>query len=133
LALIRLVGPETGAAALAEIVSGARGFLYYRTVAGVTGGVAPGLDAIATGVARVRALTHLPIAVGFGIRTPAEAGAVAAYADAVVVGSALVETIADHVAADGRATDALIPAARSFVAELARAAREARHGKAGVA
>jgi tryptophan synthase alpha chain len=93
LALIRLVAPTTDDERLAAAVNNASGFIYLISRLGVTGArkaVPPDLEAH---VARVRALTKLPIAVGFGIGTPAQAAAAARYADGVVVGSALMDAL----------------------------------------
>jgi tryptophan synthase alpha chain len=98
LALIRLATPTTDDARLPTVVRRTSGFVYYVSVAGVTGGKAADADAVAPAVARVRAASGLPVAVGFGIRTPEQAAAVARVADAAVVGTALVDAGADAVA-----------------------------------
>jgi tryptophan synthase alpha chain len=121
--LIRLATPTTDAARLPRVLGGASGFLYYVAVAGVTGANAATPADIAAAVARLKASTDLPIAVGFGVRTPEQAAAIAVHADAVVVGSAIVDTIGD--AAEARAND--IPArVGALVAGLASAVRGAR-------
>lgn len=91
--LIRLIAPTTTGARLAEALAGAEGFLYLVARLGVTGASAALADDLEASVARVRAATSLPIAVGFGISTPAQARTVAGLADGVVVGSALVEIL----------------------------------------
>ena len=97
LALVRLAAPTTDAARLPVVVRRASGFVYYVSVAGVTGVKAAQADTISPAVERIRAAAGgLPVAVGFGIRTPDQAAAVARVADAVVVGSALVDTLAAH-------------------------------------
>jgi tryptophan synthase alpha chain len=93
LALIRLAAPTSDERRMNTILSGAHGFLYYVSVTGVTGVKAVATDAAAQAVARVRGLTDLPVAVGFGVRTPEQAAAMAIGADAVVVGSAIVDAI----------------------------------------
>lgn len=93
LALIRLLAPTTGDARLRAAVRGARGFLYLVARLGVTGTREALAGDLRAYVERVRAATPLPLAVGFGISTPAQAAEVAAYADGVVVGSALVERL----------------------------------------
>jgi tryptophan synthase alpha chain len=98
LALIRLATPTTDGARLPTVVKGTTGFVYYVSVAGVTGGKSADAAAIAPAVQRVRAASGLPVAVGFGIRTPEQAAAVARIADAAVVGSALVDAVADALA-----------------------------------
>jgi tryptophan synthase alpha chain len=125
--LIRLATPTTDAARLPQVLSGASGFLYYVAVAGVTGANAATAADIAAAVQRLKAATALPVAVGFGVRTPDQAAAIAAHADAVVVGSALVDAIG--AAAEARAND--IPAqVGALVAGLAAAVRGARQRKA---
>ncbi len=124
--LIRLATPTTDAARLPQVLDGASGFLYYVAVAGVTGANAATAGDVADAVARLKRSTDLPIAVGFGVRTPAQAAAIAATADAVVVGSAIVDTIG--AAAAERAND--IPArVGTLVAGLAAAVRGARLDK----
>jgi len=91
--LIRLVAPTTTGDRLAEVVRGAEGFLYLVARLGVTGASASLAGGLEDYIARVRAATSLPLAVGFGISTPDQAGAVARLADGVVVGSALVERL----------------------------------------
>jgi tryptophan synthase alpha chain len=130
---IRLVAPTTDAARLDQMMAKARGFVYYVSVAGVTGGASSPRRAIAEGVARIRACTHLPVAVGFGIRTPDQAAEIAAIADAVVVGSAIVETVAGGLDATGRAGPSLVASVHGFVAELARGVRSATGSATGPA
>jgi tryptophan synthase alpha chain len=122
LALVRLATPTTDAARLRVVAQRTRGFVYYVSVAGVTGGKAAEAELVAPAVAEVKTASGLPVAVGFGIRTPEQAAAVARVADAVVVGSALVDAMA---AALERAED---PAAAisETVAALAKAVRAAR-------
>ena len=124
--LVRLATPTTDAARLPRVLEGASGFLYYVAVAGITGAKAADASDIAAAAARLRAATDLPIAVGFGVRTPDQAAAIARHADAVVVGSALVDAIG--AAAQERAND--IPARVSAqVSALATAIRTARNNK----
>ena len=93
---IRLATPTTDVARLPAVLDGAGGFLYYVSVAGITGLQQAAQTSIADAVARLKAATDLPVAVGFGVRTPDQATAIAMVADGVVVGSAIVETIAEH-------------------------------------
>ena len=121
--LIRLATPTTDAERLPKVLDGASGFLYYVAVAGVTGANSATAVDVAAAVARLKVATKLPIAVGFGVRTPEQAAAIAVNADAVVVGSAIVDTIG--AAAADRAND--IPArVGALVAGLAAAVRGAR-------
>ncbi len=93
---IRLATPTTDAARLPAVLDGAQGFLYYVSVAGITGKQQAMQASIEAAVARLKAATSLPVAVGFGVRTPAQAAAIARIADGVVVGSAIVEIVAAH-------------------------------------
>jgi tryptophan synthase alpha chain len=96
--LIRLATPTTDAARLPAVLNGSSGFLYYVSVAGITGLQQAAQASIEEAVARLKAETDLPVAVGFGVRTPEQAAAIAKVADGVVVGSAIVELIAEHSA-----------------------------------
>lgn len=96
IAPIRLATPTTDAARLPQVLDGADGFLYYVSVAGITGLQQAAQGSIEQAVATLKAATDLPVAVGFGIRTPDQAAAVARVADGVVVGSAIVEVVAQH-------------------------------------
>ena len=96
IALIRLATPTTDDVRLPAVLDGAGGFLYYVSVAGITGKQQAVLASIEDNVARLRRSTELPIAVGFGVRTPEQASAIARVADAVVVGSAFVELVGQH-------------------------------------
>jgi tryptophan synthase alpha chain len=102
------------------------GFVYYVSVAGVTGVKEANAESVAPAVARVKAASGLPVAVGFGIKTPERAAEVARVADAVVVGSALVEEIANALEANENVTARVL----SKAAALAKAVRSARNGDA---
>lgn len=117
--LVRLATPTTDAHRLPTVLNGASGFLYYVAVAGVTGANSAAATDVAEAVARLKASTSLPIAVGFGVRTPDQARDIARVADGVVVGSALVELVGKH----GR--DAAGPV-RELTADLAQAVHSAR-------
>ena len=124
---VRLATPTTDAARLPKVLGGASGFVYYVAVAGVTGAASASDHDIAHAVQRLKAATTLPVAVGFGIRTPAQAAAVARHADGVVVGSAIVAMIG--AAAAARAND-LPEQVEGFVRSLATAVASARLGHA---
>jgi tryptophan synthase alpha chain len=94
--LIRLATPTTTDARVPAVLDGASGFLYYVSVAGITGKQQAALDSIEENVTRIKRSTNLPIAVGFGVRTPEQAATIARVADGVVVGSALVELIGQY-------------------------------------
>ena len=117
--LIRLATPTSDAARLPTILDGSSGFVYYVSVAGITGKQQAAQASIEDAVARLKAATDLPIAVGFGIRTPEQAAAIARVADGVVVGSAIVELVAQHGA------NAAGPV-REYVASLKAAIQSAR-------
>jgi tryptophan synthase alpha chain len=93
---IRLATPTTDTKRLPAVLDGSSGFLYYVSVAGITGKQQAALGSIEEAVTRLKAATELPVAVGFGVRTPGQAEAIARHADGVVVGSALVEIVGKH-------------------------------------
>lgn len=95
-ALIRLSTPTSSDARLPAVLDGSGGFLYYVSVAGITGLQSAAIADIADNVSRIKRHTDLPVAVGFGVRTPEQAAEIARVADGVVVGSALVELVASH-------------------------------------
>ena len=122
LSLIRLATPTSDDERLKVIVKRTSGFVYYVSVAGVTGVKEADAGAVAPAVERVRKASGLPVAVGFGIKTPERAAAVARVADAAVVGSVLVDAVADALAANESVTDQVL----SKVQSLAKAVRSAR-------
>ncbi|KKW92573.1 tryptophan synthase subunit alpha [Sphingobium chungbukense] len=109
--LIRLATPTTDAARLPAVLNGASGFLYHVAVAGITGKQQAAQAAVEQAVARLKAATDLPIAVGFGVRSAEQAAAIGRVADGVVVGSAIVDIIGSH-------GDAAAPFVKDFVAAL---------------
>lgn len=120
---IRLATPTTDAARLPAVLDGAEGFLYHVAVAGITGAGSAAAADIAAAVGRLKAATALPVAVGFGVRTPEQAAAIAAHADGVVVGSAIVELVG---AAQARQSNDVAGEVQRFVATLADAVHQAR-------
>ncbi len=124
LATIFLVAPTTAPARIPVICMRSRGYVYYVSLRGVTGARAALPPDLAAGIARVRAVTALPVAVGFGIATPAQVAAVAREADGVIVGSAIVQAIEAH-----RDRPDLVDRVGAFVATLrAATARTAPAG-----
>jgi len=118
---IRLTTPTTDDARLPKVLNGSSGFVYYVSVAGVTGAGAATLEHVEEAVVRLRRHTDLPISIGFGIRTPEQAAAIARLADGVVVGSALI----DHIASadtPAKAVDGVL----SLCAALSEGVRKAR-------
>ncbi len=126
--MIRLISPSTGDERLPAVLSAAAGFVYYISVYGVTGTRSATEQAVAAAVARLRCHTDLPIAVGFGIRTPQQAAAVARVADGAVVGSALVEALAAELDGDGAAGPGLVSAVHRAVGALAAGVHGAQNG-----
>lgn len=124
LCAIWLVAPTTPEDRIARIVSRGSGFIYYVSREGVTGMQSRLADSIGERVARIRAHTRLPIAIGFGVSNSDQARSVAELGDAVVVGSAIV-----HRIADGAASPTLVPDVAAFVETLARAAHELANAK----
>ena len=116
---IRLATPTTDVARLPAVLEGSSGFLYYVSVAGITGKQQAALDSIESSVARIKASSDLPVVVGFGVRTPEQAAAIAAVADGVVVGSAFVEIVGQYGV---DAPEHL----RAYTASLAEAVHSAR-------
>ncbi len=101
---IRLATPTTDAKRLPRVLENTSGFLYYVSITGITGAAAPDPTAVHAQIEAIRKSTELPVAVGFGVRTPEQAKAIAAGADGVVVGSALVNAIANSLGENGAAT-----------------------------
>jgi len=118
---IRLTTPTTDDVRLPTVLNGSSGFVYYVSVAGVTGAGAATLEHVEEAVARLRRHTDLPISIGFGIRTPEQAAAIARLADGVVVGSALIDHIA-NASNDQQAIDGVL----SLCAALSEGVRNAR-------
>jgi len=127
LEVIRLATPTTDSVRLPRVLEGAGGFLYYVAIAGVTGTKRAAIGDIAAAVARLKLSTVLPVAVGFGIRDPDAAAAVARHADASVVGSAIVDRIARGLDVDGKAGATLVGDVLDFVGSLATGVRNARN------
>jgi tryptophan synthase alpha chain len=123
---IRLTAPTTDEARLPVVLARASGFVYYVSITGITGTKSANSADVAAAVIRLRRHTSLPVAVGFGIKTPDQAEAVARIADAAVVGTALVQRIAAHLDAAGLAGDKLVDAVLADVAALAAGVRGAR-------
>jgi tryptophan synthase alpha chain len=123
---IRLATPTTDSRRLPAVLRNTSGFVYYVAIAGITGTRSAADSEIARAVAELKRHTGLPIAVGFGIRSAAQASAVARAADGVVVGSALVDRVAGNLDSEGRAKETLSPAVLELVRELAEGVRKAR-------
>ena len=126
LSFIRLAAPTTDDARLPTVLTNTSGFVYYISITGITGAAGAAAAATRDAVARLRRHTDLPIAVGFGIKTPEEAAEVARVADAAVVGSALIKAIEQGLNDAGEATPACRDNALACVRALSTGVRRAR-------
>lgn len=134
LSFIRLATPTSDDARLGKVLRNTSGFVYYVSIAGVTGMAAPDSDAVSAAISRIKARTDMPVAVGFGVSTPEQAAAMAASgADAVVVGSALVRTLEKSLDAAGVARPVSVGEVADLVRALAQGIAGAGAGKPGVA
>jgi tryptophan synthase alpha chain len=120
---IRLATPTTDGRRLPAVLANTSGFVYYVSIAGITGTKAPDLSEVGAHVGRIKAQTSLPIAVGFGVKTEGQVGQIARLAEGVVVGSAIVSAIAESLDREGNATRATEPQVLGLVARLASALR----------
>ena len=116
---IRLVTPTSDAERLPVVLGTASGFVYYVAITGITGTRSAGADSISEAYARISSATDLPVVTGFGIRTPEQAGQAASLSDGAIVGSAVVDIIADNLASDGTGTPEIVSKIAAFVGDLA--------------
>lgn len=123
---IRLTTPTSRGDRLPVVAANTSGFLYYVSITGVTGAGSASAGSVADAVARLRGVSDLPVAVGFGITTPEQAADVARVADAAVVGSAIVRRVEAGLDADGRPTPRLVPDVLDFVRRMADGVHSAR-------
>jgi tryptophan synthase alpha chain len=123
---IRLATPTTDDARLPKVLTNTSGFIYYVSIMGITGTTAASADAVRAAVTRLKKHTDLPVAVGFGIRTPEQAAEVASVADAAVVGTAIVEQVKAGLGPDGKAGPHLVDGVIDYVTSLAGGVRSAR-------
>ena len=124
--IIRLVAPTTDDARLPHVLDGASGFVYYVSITGITGTRTASAAELEQNIPRLRRATALPVAVGFGVRTPAQAAVVGRAADAAVVASALIDTLAGTLDAHGRATAESVPRVLAEIRALAEGLRGAK-------
>jgi tryptophan synthase alpha chain len=120
---IRLATPTTDDARLPAVLANTSGFVYYVSITGITGAATPDYSAVEAAVLRIKRHTSLPVAVGFGVKTAATAAAIAASADAVVVGSALIEVLRASLDRNGAATPQSVAAVADVVRQLANGVR----------
>ncbi|MBV8767688.1 MAG: tryptophan synthase subunit alpha [Hyphomicrobiales bacterium] len=126
LAFIRLATPTTDDKRLPKVLGNTAGFVYYVSITGITGAATPDFGAVAAAVSRIKRHTRLPVAVGFGVKTPEHAAEVAKAADAVVIGSSLVEAVRTSLDAQGNATPGTVGAVTSLVRNLAKGVASVR-------
>ncbi|WP_159994841.1 tryptophan synthase subunit alpha [Roseomonas sp. 18066] len=124
--MIRLVAPTTDENRLPKVLAGTSGFIYYVAIAGITGTRSATKDTLADAIPRVRRFTDLPIAIGFGVRTPQQAAEAVQVADGAVVASALIDTLARSLDEQGRAKPDTVRKVLDQVRDLAEAVRVAR-------
>lgn len=131
---IRLTTPTTDDRRLPAVLANTSGFVYYVSITGITGTRAPDTTSVEANVQRIKAHSALPVCVGFGVKTPEQATAIGAFADGVVVGSVLVNKIADNLDQNGTATPATITEVTNLVRKLAEGvSRAVSKGNAGAA
>jgi tryptophan synthase alpha chain len=123
---IRLATPTTDDKRLPAVLANTSGFVYYVSITGITGSASAETGVVGEAVARIKRHTKLPVCVGFGIRTPEAARAIAENADGAVVGTALVDALRGSLDAEGRATAKTVSAVADLVASLARGVRGAK-------
>jgi tryptophan synthase alpha chain len=123
---IRLATPTTDDRRLPAVLANTSGFVYYVSITGITGSAAPDVGKVKAAVERIKRHTKLPVAVGFGVRSAAQARAISEGAEGVVVGSALVTAIKDSLDKKGKATAKTVKAVTGLVGELARGVRGAK-------
>jgi tryptophan synthase alpha chain len=123
---IRLATPTTDDKRLPTVLANTSGFVYYVSITGITGAAAPDAARVAAAVARIKRHCDLPVAVGFGVKTAAQASAIAQHADGVVVGSALVDALRETLDSNNKATASTVKAVTDLVAELAAGVRAAK-------
>jgi tryptophan synthase alpha chain len=122
---IRLATPTTDDKRLPAVLANTSGFVYYVSITGITGAAAADSRVVAEAVARIKRHTDLPVCVGFGIRTPEAAQAIAERANGAVVGTALVDALRASLDADGHATAGTVNAVAELAASLAQGVRGA--------
>ncbi|MCD0422130.1 tryptophan synthase subunit alpha [Rubrivivax sp. JA1024] len=123
---IRLATPTTDEKRLPAVLANTSGFVYYVSITGITGSASADASAVGAAVQRIKRHTNLPVCVGFGIRTPEAAQAIATQANGAVVGSALIDAVKASLDAEGRATKATVGAVADLVASLAAGVRGAK-------
>jgi tryptophan synthase alpha chain len=129
LSFIRLATPTTDDARLPAVLANTSGFVYYVSITGITGAGRPDYSRVADAVTRIKDHTSLPVAVGFGVKDAEAAATIAAHADGVVVGSALIDALAKTLDAQGRGGPATVDAVVGLVGRLAAGVKSAAKEK----
>ena len=124
---IRLATPTTDDRRLPTVLSHTSGFVYYVSITGITGAAIPDYSKVASAVQRIKCHTSLPVAVGFGVKNAKTAAEIAAHADGVVVGTALIDALKISLDADGKATARTVEAVTALVRDIAGGVRGARN------
>lgn len=127
---IRLATPTTDDKRLPKVLTNTSGFLYYVSITGITGAATPDYSKVAEAVTRIKRQTQLPVAVGFGVKNAQTAAAIAASADGVVVGSALIDALKNSLDDKGAATPKTISAVTNLVSEISQGVRQTRKAAA---
>jgi len=123
---IRLATPTTDEKRLPTVLNNTSGFVYYVSITGITGSAAPDAGKVSAAVERIKTHTRLPVAVGFGVKNAESARAIAAGADGVVVGSALIDALRQTLDSEGKGGPAAVKAVSDLVADIANGVRAAR-------
>jgi tryptophan synthase alpha chain len=123
---IRLATPTTDDKRLPAVLRNTSGFVYYVSINGITGAAIPDYSKVASAVSRIKKHTSLPVAVGFGVKNAQSAAEIAAHADGVVVGSALIDALKRSLDENDRATSGTVDAVANLVREIASGVKSAR-------
>ena len=123
---IRLATPTTDDKRLPAVLANTSGFVYYVSITGITGAASADTSAVSAAVARIKRHTQLPVCVGFGIRTPEAAQAIASHANGAVVGTALIDALKGTLDADGKATATSVAAVADLASALSQGVRGAK-------
>ena len=121
LSMIRLVTPTTDEKRLKKILLNATGFVYYVSITGITGTQAPNIKNVQDNVKKIRNVTDLPIVIGFGIRSPAQASLMSEVSDGIVIGSAVVDLIKKSIDDNGNSSIEELMTCLNFTKEISKA------------
>ena len=119
--MIRLVTPTTDEKRLKKILLNATGFVYYVSITGITGTQAPNIKSVQDNIKKIKQVTDLPIVIGFGIRSPAQANLMSGVSDGIVIGSAVVDLIKKSIDDDGVSSSEELMTCLDFTREISKA------------